>query len=103
MEAVQVDHFPMRSTTPNRTDPAMLPRRHPIRSRTFGTISCVAAVAFLVACDTPRPSGRCAYVASEHLSVARNDAGRSLICDPMRVAPAYRERYFPEIAQGDET
>jgi len=81
----------------------MLPRRHPIRSPIFGTIFGVAAVAFLAACDTPRPSGRCAYVASEHLSAARNDAGRSLICDPMRVAPAHRERYFPGSARGDET
>ena len=81
----------------------MLSRRHAIRSPLLGMISCVAAVALLAACDTPRASGRCAYVASEHLSVARNDAGRSLICDPMRVAPAQRERYFPETARGDGT
>ena len=72
-------------------------------SRIFGALSCLAAVAYLAACDTPRASGRCAYVASEHLSVPRNDAGRSLICDPMRVAPAHREQYFPESARGADT
>lgn len=70
---------------------------------TRGAVCCAAALALLAACETPRPSGRCAYVETQHLSVPRNVAGRSLICDPRRVAPAHRNRYFPGYQWGDET
>lgn len=65
---------------------------------------CTAGAIFLTACSgTQTSSGRCAFVDLDHLARPRDFAGRTIICDPKRVSPAFRDQYFPGYTWGDET
>ena len=57
----------------------------------------------LAACEATPNAGRCAFVDLDHLSRPRDTGGKTMICDPRRVSPAYRDQYFPGYRWGDET
>jgi len=68
------------------------------------TTVCAAAAMWLTACAASGTSpGQCTFVATEDLARPRDAAGQVMICDPRRVSPAQRERYFPGYQWGDET
>ncbi len=68
------------------------------------TTACAAAAMWLTACAASgTSSGQCTFVDTDHLARPRDIAGQTMICDPRRVSPAFREQYFPGYQWGDET
>lgn len=59
--------------------------------------------ALLAACQAAPNANSCAYVEIEHLARPFDTPGLTRICNPKRVSPAYRDRYFPGYQWGDET
>ena len=76
-------------------DPVTMSTKYLTSMSMRATIVCAAAAMWLAACESSTLSDDCAMVSTEHLSVPRDGGGEERICSPMRVAPAYRQQYFP--------
>lgn len=81
----------------------MISAKNPWRGPIGGLFILAAMLAGLAGCEATPKSGRCAVVDVDHLARPLDIGGRALICNPMRVNAAYRDRYFPGYQWGDET
>lgn len=76
-------------------DPETMSRRNLIGLSMRAATVSVAAAMGLTGCESSEPSDGCVSVRLRHLAVARDGSGTTRVCNPQRVSPAYRERYFP--------
>lgn len=60
------------------------------------TLCGFAAALVLTGCSGSGTSGSCAFVSRRHLSAGPDGDGKTLVCSPLRVLSAHRDKYFPD-------